>query len=74
TLYELNSEIRTGKSISIESIKSKFNKNALSFMLQDDAQINDFISKITTRQDISLTEISRGLTGKNSFVECATHI
>ncbi len=74
TLYELNSEIRTGKSISIESIKSKFNKNALSFMLQDDAHINDFISKITTRQDISLTEISRGLTGKNSFVECATHI
>lgn len=74
TLYELNSEIRTGKSISIESIKSKFNRNALAFMLQDDAHINDFISKITTRQDISLTEISRGLTGKNSFVECATHI
>ncbi|WP_411062500.1 TcdA/TcdB catalytic glycosyltransferase domain-containing protein [Vibrio parahaemolyticus] len=74
TLYEVNSEIRTGKSISIESIKSKFNKNALAFMLQDDAHINDFISKITTRQDISLTEISRGLTGKNSFVECATHI
>ncbi|TOJ51229.1 toxin B, partial [Vibrio parahaemolyticus] len=74
TLYELNSEIRTGKSISIESIKSKFNKNTLSSMLQDDAHINDFISKITTRQDISLTEISRGLTGKNSFVECATHI
>ncbi|THE57910.1 TcdA/TcdB catalytic glycosyltransferase domain-containing protein [Vibrio parahaemolyticus] len=74
TLYEMNSEIRTGKSISIESIKSKFNKNALAFMLQDDAHINDFISKITTRQDISLTEISRGLTGKNSFVECATHI
>ncbi|TOF85016.1 hypothetical protein, partial [Vibrio parahaemolyticus] len=40
----------------------------------DDAHINDFISKITTIKDISLTEISRGLTGKNSFVECATHI
>ncbi|WP_154124841.1 TcdA/TcdB catalytic glycosyltransferase domain-containing protein [Grimontia hollisae] len=73
-LYEVNSEIKKGKSISIELIKSKFNNNALGFMLQDDMQIDKFLETIKDVKDISLTEISRGLTGKNSFVDCATHI
>ncbi|EAB6419163.1 DUF3491 domain-containing protein, partial [Salmonella enterica subsp. enterica] len=37
-------------------------------------RIDDFIKKTSTQNDMSLTEITKGLTGKQSFIECATQI
>ncbi|HHR6308228.1 TPA: TcdA/TcdB catalytic glycosyltransferase domain-containing protein [Providencia alcalifaciens] len=67
-------DIKTNKDITLESIKSKFNQNALGFMLQNDAHILEYLKGISTHDESSLSDISRGLTGKNSFLECALYI
>ncbi len=73
-LYKINHDIKTGKSITVESIKSIFSQNDLGFMLQSDSLINDFLNKIDKIRDISLTEITQGFTGRNSFLECVPYI
>lgn len=67
-------DIKTNKDITLESIKSKFNQNALGFMLQNDAHILEYLKGRSTHDESSLSDISRGLTGKNSFLECALYI
>ncbi|HHR5829468.1 TPA: TcdA/TcdB catalytic glycosyltransferase domain-containing protein [Providencia alcalifaciens] len=67
-------DVKTNKDITLELIKSKFNQNTLDFMLQNDAHILEYLKGISTHDKSSLSDISRGLTGKNSFLECALYI
>ncbi|ETT01159.1 DUF3491 domain-containing protein (plasmid) [Providencia sp. PROV188] len=67
-------DVKKSKDITLELIKSKFNQNTLGFMLQNDAHILEYLKGTSTHHESSLSDISRGLTGKNSFLECALHI
>ncbi|ETT04765.1 TPA: TcdA/TcdB catalytic glycosyltransferase domain-containing protein [Providencia alcalifaciens] len=73
-IYQINNDIKTGKLITVESIKSIFNQNSLGFMLQNDSLLTDYLNKIKTTRETSLIGITQGLTGKNSFLECVSHI
>ncbi|HHR6147132.1 TPA: TcdA/TcdB catalytic glycosyltransferase domain-containing protein [Providencia alcalifaciens] len=73
-IYEIKNDIKEKKNLTLDLIKSKFQHQSLYFMLQNDSRIDDFIKKTSTKNDMSLTEITKGLTGKQSFIECATQI
>lgn len=73
-IYEIKKDINDKKFINLESIKSKFQEQSLEFMLQNDSRISDFIKNISRQNNMSLTEMTQGLTGKQSLIECATHI
>ncbi|HCE1798303.1 TPA: DUF3491 domain-containing protein [Vibrio parahaemolyticus] len=71
-VYETKNEIN--KKLSLESIKSKFEHKYFDFMLQNDSEIIKFLKGVSKKNDISLTEFIRGITGKYGFIECAMHI
>ncbi|HHE6471156.1 TPA: hypothetical protein ACPFI9_003831 [Providencia rettgeri] len=73
-IYKIRSDIYHKNTITLDSIKSKFLDQSLDFMLQNDSVISDFLKKTLNKNDMSLTEITQGLTGKKNFIECATHI
>lgn len=73
-IYDIKSEIKNNKSITLDLIKSKFQERSLDFMLTNDSDIINFLYKRSNKNDMSLTEITQGLTGKQSFIECATYI
>ncbi|HHR5887065.1 TPA: TcdA/TcdB catalytic glycosyltransferase domain-containing protein [Providencia alcalifaciens] len=73
-IYEIKREINEKKSITLESIKSRFQEQSLGFMLQNDSSISDFLKKTSNKYDMSLTEITRGLTSRQSLIECTTYI
>ncbi|EUD11672.1 TcdA/TcdB catalytic glycosyltransferase domain-containing protein [Providencia alcalifaciens] len=73
-LYQINNDIKTGKSITVESIKTIFKQKELGFMLQSDSLIHDYLKKIENTREVSLTEMIQGFTGRNSFLECVPYI
>ncbi|HEF8785862.1 TPA: DUF3491 domain-containing protein [Providencia alcalifaciens] len=73
-IYDITNEIKQKKNITFDLIKSKFQEQSLSFMLKNDSDIRDFLYKTPNKNNMSLTEITQGLTGKQSFIECATYI
>ncbi|WP_059274216.1 TcdA/TcdB catalytic glycosyltransferase domain-containing protein [Escherichia albertii] len=68
-LYDLKKDI---KKITKEQIKITFSDRAFRFLLQDDTQLDDSLGQLKSIDDISLSELSRILSGKNSFTEIVT--
>ncbi|CAG9435796.1 TcdA/TcdB catalytic glycosyltransferase domain-containing protein [Providencia alcalifaciens] len=73
-ICDIRNQLKDKKTIDLDLVKSKFQEQSLGFMLKNDGNIIDFLNKNLNKNKMSLTEITQGLTGKQSFTECATYI
>ncbi|HCP8234474.1 TPA: DUF3491 domain-containing protein [Escherichia coli] len=73
-LYATGTIIKNKGNINANLIKYIFKQKSIDFMLSDDANITNFLSKSKQYEHISLSALSEGLTGNRSFIDCISSI
>ncbi|HBJ0558561.1 TPA: DUF3491 domain-containing protein [Escherichia coli] len=73
-LYAAGTIIKNKGNINANLIKYIFKQKSIDFMLSDDANITNFLSKSKQYEHISLSALSEGLTGNRSFIDCISSI